>query len=225
MDIDKKIIENNFSCRECGRRIPQIVLSVKKGKTVCNLCDNELFKETYDISEDNCELRLLEITEIQLKLMIDIIRKNVKGKINEVDQINSYWEFKTNNKYSLADSGRKTIEKFLNEFTIEEIQESIDIAFNKVNVEESGRFKYLCGILNGKIKERKHSPEYSEIIKYWNYKRPQNWKKADEGKVEYLIEKYDTTKIKFYIDKIVDEERGWADFDSLIDSLEQNKYE
>jgi hypothetical protein len=228
MNLTDALITYNFKCSICGKRVPQIVLSVNNEITVCNLCDHSLFLKIYCSgieSEEEKTLRLLEVTENQIKFLIAEIRKKVKGKSYQVDQINDYWSIKTNGNYSLTDTGRKSIEKFLLDFTIEEIQECIDITFNKINVDEQGKFKYLCGILNGKLKERKHTPEYSEVLKYWNYKRPQNWKKADEGKLEYIISKYDVTRIKYYIDCLIDDERGWADFDSLIDSLKENRFE
>lgn len=228
MDSSNTIIKGDFKCATCGKRIPQVVLSVKKKTPVCNICDESLYLKTFcnDISTDEeRDLRLLEITEKQLNLLISELRKRIKGKTYQVEHIDDYWALKTNNKYSLSDSGKKSIEKFLIDFTIEEIQECIDIAFNKVTVNDEGKFKYLCGILNGKLKERNRSPEYSEILKYWNFKRPQNWKKADEGKLEHLISKHNVTKIKYYIDRLVDEEKGWADFDSLIASLNEDRYE
>ena len=221
-------IKSNFKCSICDKRVPQVVLATKKNKAICNFCDEDLYLKTYcsDIKTDEEKvLRLLEITENQIKLLISEVRKKVKSKSYQVDQINDYWSLKTNNKYTLSDTGKKSIEKFLLDFTVEEIQECIDIAFNKATVNDEGKFKYLCGILNGKLKERKHSPEYSEILKYWNYKRPQNWKKADEGKLEHVISKHDVTKIKYYIDRLIDEDGGWADFDSLINSLDENRFE
>jgi len=188
-------IKSNFKCSTCGKRVPQVILATKKSKAICNLCDESLYLKTYcgDITTDEEKaLRLLEITENQIKLLISEVRKKVKGKSYQVDQINDYWSYKTNNKYTLSDTGKKSIEK---------------------------------GILNGKLKERKHSPEYSEVLKYWNYKRPQNWKKADEGKLEHVISKHNVTKIKYYIDRLVDEDRGWADFDSLINSLDEDRFE
>jgi hypothetical protein len=221
-------IKSDFKCSTCKKRVPQVVLATKKNKAICNLCDEELYLKTYcsDITTDEEKtLRLLEITESQIKLLISEVRKKVKSKSYQVDQIDKYWALKTNDKYTLSDTGKKSIEKFLIDFTVEEIQECIDIAFNKSTVTDDGKFKYLCGILNGKLKERKHSPEYSDVLKYWNYKRPQNWKKADEGKLEHIISKYDVTKIKYYIDRLVDEYRGWADFDSLISSLDESRFE
>lgn len=227
MDSTEIFIKGDFKCSTCGKRIPQVVLAVKKNKAVCNQCDEALFLKTYCDgieTEDEKLLRLLEITESQIKLLISNIRKRVTSKSYQVDQINDYWGIKTNDKYSLTDTGKKSIEKFLLDFSIEEIQESIDIAFNKETVNDEGKFRYLCGILNGKLKERTHSPEFSEVLKYWNYKRPQNWKKADEGKLEHVISKYEVTKIKYYIDRLIDEERGWADFDSLITALDEDRF-
>ncbi len=221
-------IKSNFKCSTCGKRVPQVVLAVKKNKALCNVCDEALYLKTYcsdTANDDEKGLRLLETTESQIKLLISEIRKRVNGKSYQVDQINEYWMLKTNNQFSLSDTGKKSCEKFLIDFTIEEIQECIDIAFSKLTVNQEGKFKYLCGILNGKLKERTHTPQYSEVLKYWNYKRPQNWKKADEGKLEHIISKYEVTKIKYYIDRLVDEEKGWADFDSLISSLEDNRFE
>jgi len=70
------------------------------------------------------------------------------------------------------------IERVLLDFSVEEIQASIDIAFNKSTVSENGKFKYLCGTLKGKNKERNHSPGYAEVLKYWNYKSPSKLEKS-----------------------------------------------
>lgn len=142
-----------------------------------------------------------------------------------MDVIDEYWSLKTNGEYALSDSGRKSVEKFLLDFSTEEIQGCIDHAFNRVTANIEGRFKYLCGILNSKLRERSHSQEFTEVLKYWNYKRPQKWKKADEGKLEHVISQYDVTTIKYYIDRLIDEDKGWADFDGLLNALNESRFD
>ena len=161
----------------------------------------------------------------QLDKYIKYLRGKVDTKMYLVQQIVDYWEYKENNEYTLTEASKKRIESFLNTFTVEKIQEAIDIAFAKPNLKDEERYKYFSGIINNWKKEKDIPPEATEIKKYWNYKRPQIWKNADDGKVLYLAETFDLTKIKYYIDCLVDEEKGWADFDSLIGALKSNKYD
>ncbi len=142
-----------------------------------------------------------------------------------IDQICDYWAKKSNYEIEMDDQEKNSIRNFLNTFDLEEITNAIDIAFSKTNIGIKNKFKYMCGVLHGKQREKSHSPQFSEILKYWNFKRPHSWKKADEGKLDFLLTKYDTTKIKYYIDRVIDDEKGWADFDSIIKALEENKYE
>lgn len=159
MDSTAIFIQHDFRCSVCGKRVPQIVLAVNQDKTICNDCDKSLFLKTYcsnSTKEEEITLRILEVTETQIKLLIAEIKKRVKSKSYEVVEIDDYWSTKTNNKYVLSDTGKKSIEKFLLDFTVEEIQQCIDIAFNKPTVTDEGRFKYLCGILNGKLKFQRY---------------------------------------------------------------------
>ena len=71
-------IKSNFKCSTCGKRVPQVILATKKSKAICNLCDESLYLKTYcgDITTDEEKaLRLLEITENQIKLLISEVRK------------------------------------------------------------------------------------------------------------------------------------------------------
>ena len=107
MELKAILISNDFKCSKCGKRVPQIVLSPKKATLLCNLCDEPLFLKTYCenlLSEEEKNLRKLEVTENQIKLLIEVIRKRVKGRAFEVVQINDYWIEKTNNEYSFGNT-------------------------------------------------------------------------------------------------------------------------
>ena len=163
-------------------------------------------------------------TPLQLAAYLAFLKTKINSKNIELEYIEQYWREGSDQKYTFSDKERKNISKFLNLLPLDKIIQAIDIASSKIE-ESNNRFRYLCGVLNNWIKENDRPQEVTEIIKYWNYKRPQVWKKADEGKVLHLINKYDVIKIKYYIDRIVDEESGWADFDTLIDALISEKYD
>lgn len=83
MNQTAAFIENDFRCSACGKRVPAIVLAIKKKTALCNQCDETLFYDTYckkNISEEEKGLRLLEVTESQLKLLIQEVRN--KGQSN-----------------------------------------------------------------------------------------------------------------------------------------------
>lgn len=222
------LLTGNLKCSKCGLKLPEVIFSILNNKLVCNKCDKQNFYDSYLSeckNEEEIELKTYEIALEQIKIAIKNIRDRIKSKDDYVDQICDYWIKKTNNAYELNEKGKNSLSKFLLSFDVDEIIDSIDIAFSKTNVKNEDKFKYLCGILNGKLKERNHSPDFSEVIKYWNYKRPQTWKKADEGKVEFVLTKYDVVKVKYYIDCVIENEKGWSDFDSVINALEEKKYE
>ncbi|MEI9954915.1 MAG: hypothetical protein WDM90_01045 [Ferruginibacter sp.] len=184
MDVTEILIQNDFTCSGCNKRVPQIALAVDKALAFCNDCNANLFQATFcpgAANENELLLCILETTESQLKLLINEIRKKLLGKARQLEHIDSYWLMKTNGEFRLSDTGKKSLEKFFQQFNIEEIQDCIDIAFANGKVGEQGKFKYLCGILSAKLKERAHGPEYGEVLKYWNYKRPREYRKAEEG--------------------------------------------
>ena len=104
------LIKSNFKCSTCDKRVPQVVLAIKKSIAICNSCDQDLYLKTYctDIETDEEKvLRLLEITENQIKLLISEVRRKVNSKSYQVAQINDYWSLKSNAKQILSDTGKK----------------------------------------------------------------------------------------------------------------------
>lgn len=147
-------------------------------------------------------------------------------KDDNILKLDKYWIKMSG--HSLTDTGRVSLGRFLKVFTVERIIEAIDIAIDKNLKDHEAEFKYTCGILNNwKREQEDESPkakEIWEIIKHWNKLRPQDWKKADEGAIEYLLQTFDKAKIKFYIEQVIKEERGWANFDDVIKALKEDKY-
>jgi hypothetical protein len=180
--------------------------------------------EDASISQEELESREAEDEIEQRQYESDYEEHQEEGD-DLIDRICDYWAKKSNHKTEINDQGKNSISNFLSTFEYDEIINAIDIAFSKTNIDLINKFKYMCGVLHGKQKEKTHSPHFSEILKYWNFKRPHSWKKADEGKLDFVLTKYDTTKIKYYIDRVIDDEKGWADFDLVITALQENKYE
>ena len=182
--------------------------------------------ENASISQEELESREAEEEIKQRQYEEDIQDYQTQEESDDsIDKVCDYWAKKTNYEIEMNDKEKNSITNFLNILDLDEITNAIDIAFSKTNIDIKNKFKYVCGVLHSKQKEKSHSPMFTEILKYWNYKRPHSWKKADEGKLDHVLTKYDVTKIKYYIDRVVDDEKGWADFDSIITALEENKYE
>ncbi|MCE5263697.1 MAG: hypothetical protein LLG97_09205 [Deltaproteobacteria bacterium] len=179
--------------------------------------------EDASISEEELESREAEEEILRRQHEEDDQTEENGGDV--VNQICDYWVEKSNDELEINYQERNSIKNFLSTFDFGEITNAIDISFSRSNIDLKNKFKYMCGVLYGKQRAKSHSPEFSEILKYWNFKRPHSWEKADEGKLDYILTKYDTTKIKYYIDRVIDDEKGWSDFDSIIRALEENRYE
>jgi len=142
------------------------------------------------------------------------------------NELYNYW-IKSNDDNSPFDASQKnSLKVFLQIFDVDKIKEAIDIANAKEIKNSNERFRYLCGILNNWKKEQvPGNAEVMEVMRYWNKKRPHEWKKADEGVVKYLVDKFGVDKIKLYIDLTIKEEKGWTDFSDVKTNLEKGKYE
>ncbi|MGA2774931.1 MAG: HNH endonuclease signature motif containing protein [Candidatus Omnitrophota bacterium] len=235
---------DNFTCKYCGRIPPVAILEVdhiipvcEGGKedmsnyvTSCFDCNKGKGKvllskigSKIDYSEENAKL---EEGRLQLEEYRKFLKQVTKSLEKQVEEVNSYWNLKDNYKFSLSESGKVSIRKFLKFLPPEKIKEAIEIACNKFpkitkeNVEK--RFSYMCGILHNWKAELTGDTSHKdtrEVINYWNRKRPQDWKEASEGFIGQLLKQYDVTTIKYCIDTVVKEQRGWATFDAVVEMV------
>lgn len=247
MALSKKIRfevfkRDDFTCMYCGRKTPDVVLEIdhiipraeggdddiQNLVTSCFECNRgkgatplDKVKTRDDLEED---LYLLAERELQIREYRKILQSKRNREDSDISKLSQYWSERSEGKYSLTEQGQQSLKSFLKDFMPEQIKEAIDIAYSKITIPEQ-RFKYMCGILHNWRRDKIERGSSSDILFYWRKKRPQNWKQADEGTVEYLLQTYDPVRIKFYIDRTVAELRGWASFDDVVKSLKENKYD
>ena len=180
MSISKKkrfevFKRDDFTCRYCGRKPPQTTLEVdhivpkcKGGKeeifnyiTSCFDCNrgkagNELNDKIARPDIDKINKELKEQLEY-LKIYYDCQDELIGIKERYLYLVIKHWK-KHASSY-ISPQMKSSINNFLQDFSVEEICNAIDIACNKVYGWVS-RFKYMCGVLhnrrkNGQSAERK----------------------------------------------------------------------
>lgn len=170
---------DSFTCQYCGRMAPDVVLQVdhikpvsKGGKneminliTSCFECNNG--KRDIELSDDATvkkqEKQLLELAERkeQLEMMLkwrDSMNAIEEKMVNAIDKV-----FRENTRWGVNDHGKKTIKKWLKEFSLNELLDAVEIAINTYYDDtESGwnkAFDKVTGICVNK-KRQADDPRY-----------------------------------------------------------------
>jgi hypothetical protein len=139
---------DKFQCQYCGKSAPDVVLNVDHIEPVAKGGTNDLVnlisscfdcnqgKKARLLSDDTLvqkqrrQLELLQERREQLELMLEW-KKSLTGFEDEkVNMVSDYWA-SLMKPYSLNENGKKTLDKLMKKFSIEDILESIDIANNK----------------------------------------------------------------------------------------------
>ena len=160
---------DDFQCQYCGRRSPDVILEVdhiipkkKGGKdefenlvTSCFECNRgkgkfplDKKRPMRDISED---IEMQEEREEQLRQFYKIQKKIIRQKNSIMEEIESVFSEK------ISDNERGSIRYFLQKgFSPVEIVDAWHIATGKVSpyAQLNPKFRYMCGILHTKLKER-----------------------------------------------------------------------
>ena len=159
---------DKFTCQYCGKSAPDVVLHVdhikpvSKGGTndIMNLItscqDCNLGKGAKELSDDStlkkqqAQIKELAERKEQLEMMLDWRNRMLDLKDDEVEKIKEYWHKKADMQYEINEHGEKSVRKWLKDFSIIEILDAIDIAFDqyydtsKESVEHT--FKKVSGI-------------------------------------------------------------------------------
>lgn len=137
---------DSFTCQYCGRSAPDVVLEVdhikpvsKGGKnemlnlvTSCHDCNSG--KSNRELSDDSAvkkqEQQLKELAERkeQLEMMLkwrDGLNELEDDMVNAVDKV-----FGENTKWRVSDHGKKTVRKWLKEFSLNEVLDAVEIAIS-----------------------------------------------------------------------------------------------
>jgi len=89
-------------------------------------------------------------------------KESLKSK--ELEIFNNYWKECSGEKYSLTNGELRFFKKMKEKYNLEDIIDSIKIAWDKTQVEPKDKIKYIFGIL--KIKElNRNNPEEAEKMK------------------------------------------------------------
>lgn len=232
---------DNFTCKYCGRTPPVAMLEVDHVIPACEGGKDDMsnyLTSCFDCNRGKGKVPLSKVdskinyseekdklgeSKLQLAEYRKFLKQAAKRLGKQVDEVDDYCSFKDDYKFVLSDSGKESIRKFLKFFPPERIKEAIDIACNKfpktTKENSDRRFRYMCGILQNwkaELTGDTSNRDLREVISYWNRKRPHDWKEASEGFVGQLLKQYDVTTIKYCIDTVVKEQRGWASFDDVI---------
>ena len=179
---------DKFQCQYCGGKAPDIILNVDHINPVANGGSSEIInlitscfdcnqgKKARLLTDDTVvkkqrkQLELIQERREQLELMLDWKKSLVEFEDEKVQMVSNYWASMMS-PYALNENGKKTLEKLIKKFPIEDILESIDIAnkkylvFNdegtitKESVEEA--FNKVGGIC-----ALKNMPEYKKKMAY-----------------------------------------------------------
>lgn len=158
---------DGFTCQYCGKRPPEVILHtdhiipVSKGGeneienllTACADCN--LGKATRIVGESPLRSRKneedLQERFDQLKAFYKLQKKMKSLKEEAVAEVEDYWR-EVWEGTKLEPQGLSSIKNFLKEFSVEEIQDAIDISTRMPNA--AAGFKYMCGVLHTLRKER-----------------------------------------------------------------------
>ena len=170
---------DSFTCQYCGRMAPDVVLEVDHIKPVSKGGKNELInlvtaclecnrgKSNVELSDDSAirkqEKQLQELAE--RKEQLEMMLKWREGLSDiEGDMVNAVAKvFSDNTNWGVSEHGKKTIRKWLKEFSLNEILEAAEIAINTYydDTEESWNkaFNKVSGICVNK-KRQADDPRY-----------------------------------------------------------------
>ena len=178
---------DKFTCQYCGRSAPDVVLEVDHMIPVANGGSNDIMnlitsckdcnrgKGARALSDDSIikkqQAQIQELAERkeQLEMMLEWRNGLSDLKSFEVSKICDYFAYKSKKCFCVKEYGRRKIEKWLSEFSITEIMDAMDVAFDAYfsGTQESAKqtFDKISGICNN----RKHGQSRQS---YWyNYLR------------------------------------------------------
>lgn len=151
-EISKKIRfevfkRDKFTCQYCGRTVPDVVLHVDhikpvaKGGTndimnlITSCSDCNLGKGARELSDDSVikkqqrQIQELADKNEQLQMMLKWREEIQNLTDKEVDAVND--RISGLSKWSANDSGKKTLKRLIQKYSIQLVLEAVDIAFDK----------------------------------------------------------------------------------------------
>jgi len=180
MAISKKLRfetfkRDGFICQYCGRRPPEIVLEVdhilsrkQKGKdspenliTACFDCNREKGAKDLKIAPKTIQEKkeILKEKQLQLKEFYKL-QQSIQDSIQlDIINLGINWEKLPQGKESVSEHGRLSLKNLLRIFPNFEIEEAMEMAWMKNHIKDENKFKYMCGILWTKKRQREEQGE------------------------------------------------------------------
>lgn len=140
---------DKFTCQYCGKSAPDVVLEVDHIKPVSKGGTNEMInlvtscfdcnrgKSDKELSDDAVvkkqQEQMLELAEKkeQLDMLYEWRKELLDIKNNQVDMVCNYFEEVSSSWFSINEYGKKKVKKWLQEFSVEELFDAIEISVNK----------------------------------------------------------------------------------------------
>ena len=229
---------DKFTCQYCGKMSPDVILEVDHIKPVaeggtndmlnlitsCRDCNRGKGKRRLDdLSEAKKQQeRIKELSEKneQLMMLIEWREELSKYKHNEIDVVCNAFCKAVGGSRTVNEHGRTTVKKLLDQFSIKEILDAIDVSANRYfdGTDESVEtaFNKIGGICYYKRKDAVGD----KSAYYFNYLRKacrDRFSYYNEGQLKDLVAVYVKNDEEFEIAKDkIRKTYNWSDFKSSI---------
>lgn len=217
---------DKFTCQYCGRSVPDVILQVdhikpvaKGGKndlvnlvTSCRDCN--LGKGARELSDDSVvkkqQQRIEELAEKNEQLEMFLQWRNDIQSIEdkEVEAVNDLLSSLSD--WSANDKGKRTIKKWIKEFSIQLVMDAVEIAFDQYYTGSSESWNYAFDKIGG-ICRNKQTDGDDKRRYYCNY-----IKKGCRNKFNF----HNPTWIESFIYHYVEDEE---DFECIKDTLKSSR--
>jgi HNH endonuclease len=172
---------DNFTCRYCGSKAPEVILEVdhinpvSKGGdneimnliTSCFVCNrgksNKLLSDNSVVEKQRLQIEELNIRRQQLEMMLEWRDEVIKYKDFESDKAISFYNSKLQ-KIFLNENGQKTMSSYVKKHGLIKVLDAIDISFEKYYDSDEDAQNVLNKI--GGILNIQSMPEHRQKISY-----------------------------------------------------------
>lgn len=159
---------DEFTCQYCGQKPPTVVLEVDhiiaKSKGGKDDIDN-LITSCFECNRGKSNIDLKAVPQ-KIKENLENIKERRK-QLNEfykyqqekelvvdmqIADLDYYWSELWDNKFSLNTRGKASVKMFLKSFSVDEIKDAMFLSTRIDNISDA--FRYMCGILHNRLRER-----------------------------------------------------------------------
>lgn len=127
-----------------------------------------------------------------------------------VNAATRHWESLSDGENCINEHGRTSVKRFLQDLSLAEVKQAMDIAFSKKITDSEARFRYFCGIVHNMIAER-NGDSVSVLIrraKAYFQSKPRGSGYFVEHKFREYAERFDYPVLKKAIDETFSMPRG-----------------